>query len=136
MYKSVPFEFFEANQTIYFSISRLRELEKLMNTSVIKLVKDIEIMDFSFDLILSGLFVGLKHHYPRATAAFYEQKLYECFDKGFSPGDIAAPIVKAIFLSGIFGKDLVKRIEHPEMFADETKENEAKEEAATFPEQS
>ena len=101
MKKTVPFELFEPNQTIYFDILRLAELEKSLGDSIINVIRK---ADAGVNFCIAGLTVGLKHHYPKATETVIVEKMEQYLDDGGNLDDIATPIVRAILASGIFGK--------------------------------
>lgn len=108
MKRTIPFEIFEENQTIYFDIIRLAELEKAVGMSIAEIVKK---QESGINFCLCGLLVGLKHHYHKATLAFYAEKIDEYLDKGGQLDDIAIPIIRAIVASGIFGKEISDKTE-------------------------
>jgi hypothetical protein len=101
MKKTVPFDFFEPGQTIYFDILRLAELEKVLGDSIINVVRR---QDAGINFCIAGLMVGLKHHYSRSTPAFIAEKIEEYLDKGGNLDELALPIVRSILDTGIFGK--------------------------------
>ncbi len=107
MKKTVPFEVFEKNQTIYFNILRLAELEDRLGVSINEIVKS----EAGVKFCLAGLTVGMKHHYHKPTPDFFADKIEEHLDNGGDLSDIAIPIVKAIFATGIFGKEINEGIE-------------------------
>ncbi|MEA4835369.1 MAG: hypothetical protein VB133_09555 [Anaeromusa sp.] len=100
MKKTVPFEFFGENQTIYFDVLRIAELEDRMKESIY------EIMNKSggMKLAVAGLTIGLRHHYPKITPAFVIEKMEEHFEHGGTLEELVLPVAKAISESGIFGK--------------------------------
>ncbi len=101
MKKTVPFDCFGAGQTIYFDITRLGELEKVLGDSIINVVRR---QDAGVNFCIAGLLIGLKHHYNRPTPALMAEKIEEFLDNGGTLDDLALPIVQAILASGIFGK--------------------------------
>ena len=101
MKKTIPFELFEENQTIYFDILRLAELEKALGDSIINVVRK---QDAGINFCLAGLTVGLKHHYHKATPAVMAEKIENYLDEGGTLDELATPIVMAIVASGIFGR--------------------------------
>jgi hypothetical protein len=101
MRKTIPFELFEPNQTIYFDILRLAELETALGTAINNIVRK---QDAGINFCIAGLTVGLKHHYHKANPTFYIEKIEQYLESGGTLDDIATPIVRAIVASGIFGK--------------------------------
>lgn len=108
MRKTVPFELFEPNQYIYFDILRLAELEKAMGMSIVELVQK---QEAGINFCLTALSIGLKHHYNKATPMFFAEKIEKYLEAGGGINDIAIPIIKAIMLSGIFGKEITKKVD-------------------------
>lgn len=106
MKKTVPFDYFEQGQTIYFDMLRLAELEKILGDSIINVVRK---NDAGANFCIAGLTVGLRHHYPKATPADMADKIDQCLDEGATLDDIALPIVRAVLESGIFGKSDTER---------------------------
>ncbi|HBR28589.1 MAG TPA: hypothetical protein DD789_04005 [Firmicutes bacterium] len=107
MKKTIPFEIFGANQSIYFDILRLAELEKALGCSINDIIQR---QDAGVHFCLAALPIGMKQHYHKPTAAFFAEKIEEHLaTEGASLDDIAVPIVKAILASGIFGKEVADR---------------------------
>lgn len=107
MKKSIPFELFGPNQYIYFDILRLAELERALGQSINEVVQR---QDVGINFVLAALQIGMKQHFHKPTPAFFAQKIEEHLAKeGASLDDIAVPIVKAIMVSGIFGKEVADR---------------------------
>lgn len=107
MKKTIPFELFEQNQTIYFDILRLAELERSLGMSIVDVIKR---QDAGINFCLTALPIGLKHHNFKATPAFYAEKIETYLDDGGSLDEIAVPIIKAIMISGIFGKEVTEQV--------------------------
>jgi hypothetical protein len=108
MKKTIPFELFAPNQTIYFDILRLAEFEKVVGMPITDIVRK---GDAGVSFCLAGLQVGMKHHYHKATADIYAEKIEKYLDDGGSIDDIAMPIIKAIMASGVFGKEVTEKVE-------------------------
>ena len=99
MKKTVPFEFFGENQTIFFDITRIYELEDMIKMPVYDAIHQAP----SIKLAIAGIVIGLKHHYPGITPAFVIEKMEEHFERGGSLAELVLPIGKAIVDAGIFG---------------------------------
>ena len=108
MKKAIPFELFEANQTIYFNILRLAELEKALDMPINSIVTK---QETGISFCLAALRVGMKHHYRKENKEFYADKLETHFDNGGTLEEIIIPIIRAIMASGVFGKEAIARIE-------------------------
>ena len=106
MLKELAFDLFEEGQTIYFDMRRLRTLEKLFGRSLVS-ESFLPNARLTIDETISGLKIGLQHHYPNATSEFYDEKIEEYFDKsGKGIGTIADLVLKAMIASGVHGKEL------------------------------
>lgn len=102
MKKTIPFELFEPNQTIYFDILRLAELENMLGKSIVSTFRSGEA---GISFCIAGLIIGLKHHYHKATPAFYAEKIEAYLSEPDRRiDDIALPIISAITATGIFGR--------------------------------
>lgn len=100
MRHEIVFDHFGEDQRIYFDIGRLAALEKLMGTSIQKIIAEGNV---GINFVLFGLTVGLGHHYGNRSAI--QRKLEEYFAAGGDLNEIAATIVRAVVASGIFGKE-------------------------------
>lgn len=108
MKKQVEFEIFGEGQTIYFDIIRLAELESKLGMSIVRFVQG---QDAGIDFCLKALQIGLKHHYRNKNIDFFAEKMGEYLSEGGKFDDILTPIIKAIMLSGIFGKEVENAVE-------------------------
>jgi len=108
MKKTIPFEIIEKNQTIYFDILRLAELERILGKSITDIVHSGEA---GINFCLAGMQAGLKHHYFQEGPAFYAEKMGEYISRGGRLDDVAIPIIRAIMASGIFGKGAAEKTE-------------------------
>ena len=62
--------------------------------------------DAGINFCLNGLMIGMKHHYHKPMPSMFADKIEQYLADGGTLNDIAIPIVKAIFASGIFGKEV------------------------------
>jgi len=108
MKKSIPFEIIEKNQTIYFDVMRLAELERILGRSITDIVKS---GDAGINFCLAGMQAGLKHHYFNKTPDFYAEKFGEFIENGGKLDEVAIPVIRAIMASGIFGKEMAEKTE-------------------------
>lgn len=115
MRHEIVFDHFGEDQRIYFDIGRLAALEKLMGTSIQKIIAEGNV---GINFVLFGLTVGLGHHYGNRSAI--QRKLEEYFAAGGDLNEIAATIVRAVVASGIFGKEESADLEPDEKNARET----------------
>lgn len=99
MKKTVPFEFFGENQTLFFDIPRILELEEMMKMPIYDVINRAP----SVKLAVAGITIGLKHHYPGITPAFVIGKMEEHFEHGGTLSELVMPIGKAIVDAGVFG---------------------------------
>lgn len=119
MKKSVPFEVFGENQFIYFDIMRLAQLEQAMGRSIFQIISSGEA---GINFCLNALTVGLRHHYSKASPQLFAEKIGKYLEEGGELDNIAVLIVKAIILSGIFGKGITDEEEGEEKNAPATVE--------------
>lgn len=110
MRKEVRFDHFEEGQTIYFNIKRLEELEKESG----KTLGEILSSTMSLVIMTAALIVGLQHENGKRPAAHYRAMLDEYIEKGGALGDIWKDILKAILISGAFGKEAAQAVERQE----------------------
>ncbi len=110
MKKTVPFEFFGGNQTIYFDITRLALLEQAMGVSVTVIGVGGHGVGL-VDLCLKALPIGLAHHNPGKGEKFYSEAIEAYLERPETRGieELAVPIIRAIYASGVFGKESQKR---------------------------
>jgi len=105
MKKTVPFEFFEAGQYLYFDIARLVLLERLLKESLVKISERAATGDISIDFIVKSLTIGLKHHYPHGTEQFFADKLTEYLENGGVWFDLMSSVSEAIVSIWNINKD-------------------------------
>jgi hypothetical protein len=101
MKKTVPFELFGPNQFLMFDISRLDELEKSLGYSVNTLLLK---GDGGVGFCLKALPIAMKQHYYKPEANFFAEMIENHLENGGKLFDIEVPLIKAIQLTGIFGK--------------------------------
>lgn len=128
MRKEIPFELFANNQTIYFDITRLAEMEKRLGCSIIDTIKK---GDAGVNFCIAGISVGLRHHYHKATPEDYVKLMEKYLDDGGTLDKMAIPIIQAIVASGILGREAAERAnkmgaaeEEPEVETEEDGKNE------------
>jgi len=124
MRREIKFELFGKNQTIYFDIMRLAELEKRLGCSIIDTIKK---GDAGINFCIAGLSVGMRHHYHKARPEDFVKLMEQYFEDGGTLDDLAIPIIRAIVASGILGKESADKAETlgtTETQDDETEEDE------------
>jgi hypothetical protein len=97
--KKIPFEYFGANQEIYFDIGRYSVIEGIAQ----KPIGDIVNMSLNVTNLAILISVGLQH-YGRKDAQWYMQKMQALIDDGVEINEIQTAVVKAIIGSGILGR--------------------------------
>ena len=102
MKNAIRFNFFGAEDQIYFNIARLQELEAVTG----KTINGILSSDLSITLLVQGLMVGLRHVNGNRPEQFYVQKIEEYMEGGGSVTDLWEAVTKALAASGILGKQL------------------------------
>jgi hypothetical protein len=108
MKKTIPFDLFKEQQTIYFDIARLGQLEDILGDSIVTIMRT---RNAGVKFCMAGLTVGLQHEYPKATVGTYEDLVDAYFDNGGTIDQLSVPIIRAIMVSGIFGKIETKETE-------------------------
>ena len=108
MKKTIQFELFAPNQTIYFDILRLAELEKALGMPINAIVTK---QETGIGFCLTALRIGMKHHYRKGTDDFYAEKIEKHFEDDGTLEEILVPIIRAIMASGVFGKEAIAKIE-------------------------
>jgi hypothetical protein len=103
MKKSVPFNFFQEGQEIYFDIDRFEELEKLTGKTTGEIINS----SLSISLLYALLIVGLRHHNPAGSRELYKSKITET---GVAPILLWQAAVKAIMVSGLFGVQIADAV--------------------------
>lgn len=106
MKKTIPFDYFQEGQTIYYDIDRFEELEKITG----KNTGDIIEANLNIGLLYSLLIVGLRHHNPAGSRELYKNKVAEYIEKGGIPIRLWAAAVKAMSVSGLFGVQVADAI--------------------------
>jgi hypothetical protein len=105
MKKTIPFNLFNEEQTIYFDIPRLEELELKLGDSILNVVRN---GNAGIRFCIAGLKVGLKHHIKPEIII---EKVEQYFDNGGNLDELSIPIIRAVLASGIFGKPETKESE-------------------------
>jgi|GEM_PF-2437627 len=104
MKRTIPFEFFEKNQHMYFDIQRLAMLEKLTGQSVGAMQSGIGGAGAGLHFVLYACVVGLAHHNYKASLDDYAKKIDAFIDAGGMFSEIEEEVGRAIVASGIYGK--------------------------------
>lgn len=105
MEKAIPFEIFGANQYLKFDIARLDEFEKKTGTSIMNVTQR---DDYGFAFALDVLPIAMKQHYFNLTREQWSQKVAEYIENGGDITEITRPLVMAIWISGMLGKNFAK----------------------------
>ena len=103
MKKTVPFELFGPNQYLMFDILRLAELEQKTGKTLDQIIAA---QDVGVNFALIALPIAMKQHYNRETAEFFAAKIEEHLESGGTFNDISVPLVRALLVSGILGKEV------------------------------
>lgn len=105
MKKEIEFKHFGEENTIYFNIKRLSEVEAKSKKSITGLINT----EMSIELILVMLQVGLQHVYGLKSQDFYSNKIEEFIEKDGNITEIWSDILRALLVTGILGKELAKK---------------------------
>lgn len=100
--KKITCDVFNTNETIYFTIGRIAELEQLWGEPIFKAVQS---GTMTFNQLITAFVVGMKQHGKKRDYIYYQDKLQELFDEGtVQYSDLVELIVQALIGSGVFGK--------------------------------
>lgn len=108
--KSIPFEFFRPNEFMYFDVGRLANLEREIKMPITVAMSQMEESIGSVGFILAACRAGLAHHYPAAPGAI-EGHIDAYLEQGGSlfDTDFIMSISRALFATGLFGKEIADR---------------------------
>lgn len=101
MHKLVKIDFFGKEQTLYFNVLRLAELERALGKSILKIVAEQEV---GVDFCCHALAIGLKHHDKKMSYLKAAEMLEDYFERGGDLNEIIMAGVKALMATGLFGK--------------------------------
>lgn len=111
--KKIACNLFGENQTIYFNIGRLMQLEVLLKKPILRVITD----GFGLTELTAAYSIGLQHEKTR-KAQWYAAKMQELLDEGgFSYEDFVQPVMHAIIASGLLGREA-----YEELFPEEKQE--------------
>lgn len=108
--KSIPFEFFRPNEFMFFDIGRMANLEKELGVPIITIMSQIEESIGSVGFILAACRAGLAHHYSTGHNVM-ENYIDDYMERGGSlfDAELIMSISRALFASGIFGKEIADK---------------------------
>ncbi len=100
--KKITCDVFNTNETIYFTIGRIAELEQLWGEPIFKAVQS---GTMTFNQLITAFVVGMKQHGKKRDYIFYQDQLQTLFDEGsVQYSDLVQLVVQALIGSGVFGK--------------------------------
>ncbi|WP_127447748.1 hypothetical protein [Veillonella sp. 3310] len=101
--KVLSCNYFGANETIYFNVKRLAELETAIGKPIMSMMSTGNLS--LFDMIHVYI-IGMQHiDNGRRTQDFYEEKIQELIDsEEYELTDFIQTAVKVLLASGVFGK--------------------------------
>lgn len=129
MKRTIPFEFFEKNQYMYFDIQRLAMLEKMTGQSVGAMQTGIGGVGAGLHFVLCACVIGLAHHNYKASLDDYAKKIDDFIDDGGMFSKLEEEVGRAIVASGIYGKktaDIILGLKPETETTDESKDPNAK----------
>lgn len=103
MKKTVPFEIFGANQYLSFNILDLAKLEQKTGKTIDQIIAT---QDVGINFALLALPIAMNQHYHNETPEFFAAKIEEHLESGGTFNDISVPLVRALLVSGILGKEV------------------------------
>lgn len=114
----VPIDYLEQGETVYFTVDRLMQVEQITKKSISQLVRE----HFGMNDLICCLLAGTRHGAKKMRQPIYFQtKIQEAFDNGYSFDELAEPVMNAIIASGVLGKKAVYAT-FPELVIDELEE--------------
>lgn len=101
--KVLSCNYFGANETIYFNVKRLAELEVAIGKPIMSMMSTGNLSLFDMIQVYT---IGMQHiDNGRRTQDFYEEKIQELIDsEEYEVTDFIQTAVKALLASGVFGK--------------------------------
>lgn len=125
--KSIPFEFFRPNEFMFFDIGRMAKLEKELGAPIVTIMSQIEESISSIGFILAACRAGLAHHYP-AGPGIMENYIDDYMERGGSlfDAELIMSISRALFASGLFGKEIAAKAIRNELNVPDAEEAEVK----------
>lgn len=101
--KVLSCNYFGTNETIYFNVKRLAELETAINKPIMSMMSTGNLSLFDMIQIYT---IGMQHiDNGRRTQDFYEEEIQELIDSDeYELNDFIQTAVKVLLASGVFGK--------------------------------
>ncbi len=101
--KVLSCNYFGNNETIYFNVKRLAELETAINKPIMSMMATGNLSLFDMIQVYT---IGMQHiDNGRRTQDFYEEKIQELLDsEEYELTDFIQTAVKVLLASGVFGK--------------------------------
>ena len=101
--KVLSCNYFGTNETIYFNVKRLAELETAINKPIMSMISTGNLSLFDMIQIYT---IGMQHiDNGRRTQDFYEEEIQELIDSDeYELNDFIQTAVKVLLASGVFGK--------------------------------
>lgn len=116
--KSIPFEFFRPNEFLYFDIGRIAKLERELGVPIVTVMSQMEESICSVGFVLAALRSGLAHNYTDRPGVM-EACIDDYIERGGSlfDADLLMTINRALFASGLFGKEIADKAIRNELSA-------------------
>ncbi len=111
MKRTIPFDLFGEKQNLCFTITGISQLEMAMGKSIQQILRT---GDAGVSFCLAALPIALR----KISAKICKDKIEEYIENGGSIDELATPVVHAIAISGIIGKEAannVMAIYYPEL---------------------
>lgn len=100
MAKKIDFPAMGEGKQIYFGISKLQKLEEVLNKPLGEIMQGFDKLNIKY--MVTFLRVGMSHDGYKSEQ-YWQDRLDEAFEKGYTLEDIQTPIMKAIVASGLLG---------------------------------
>lgn len=100
MAKKIDIPAIGENKQIYFNIGKLQKVEEFLGVPIGDVMQKIDKLNIKYLVVF--LRVGMMHDGLKSEA-YWQERIDEAFEKGFTLADIQTPILKAIVASGLLG---------------------------------
>ncbi len=110
---------FGTGQQIWFNIGRLQKVEELLGAPIGDIMQHIDKLNIKYMVVF--LRVGMMQNGLKSEQ-YWQEKIDDAFENGFTLQDIQTPIYKAIVGSGLLGDGAYEAL-FPEEATGETSKN-------------
>lgn len=101
MAKKIDFPAMGEEKQIWFNIGRLQKVEELLGVPIGEIMQTLDKLNIKYMVVF--LRVGMMQEGFKSEQ-YWQEKMDEAFDNGFTLNDIQTPIMQAIVASGLLGE--------------------------------